>query len=165
MSQKPNPDELVRGELSHFLTERNAHVNLDDVTADFPAEHVNARIEGVEYTPWRLLEHIRLTQDDVIEFIKNPDYQEPEWPKAYWPNPEAEADGEQWQRTVEEIKAGLQWLKDLLADEKMDLYRSLPLGTKYTIFREVLVILDHNSHHLGQLVMFRKQLGIWHQKS
>jgi len=153
-------DQVVRDQLISFLKERNAHANLDDVLNDFPLEHIHSKIEGVEYTPWQLLEHMRLCQDDIIEFIENPDYKMPDWPADYW-SKEKEADKSQWERCVSQLYDGIGHLERMINNPNVDLYQSMPAGEKYTVFREILVIIDHNAHHLGQLVLFRKHFSAW----
>ena len=49
-------------------------------------------------------------------------------------------------------------MQELIADTKHDLLAKLPHGTGQTLLREALVLADHNSYHLGQLMFLRKML-------
>ncbi len=157
-----NKDQLIRDQLISFLKERNAHMNANDVLEDFPMEHIQSKIAGVEYTPWQLLEHMRLTQRDIIDFMEDPNYQTPDWPAAYWP--ERQPSGpDAWNTSKQQFFDDLDHLESIVKDPRTDLYQTLPAGAKYTVFREILVVIDHNSHHLGQLILFRKHVGAWHK--
>jgi hypothetical protein len=50
-------------------------------------------------------------------------------------------------------------MQDLVADTTHDLLARIPHGTKQTLLREALILADHNSYHLGQLVFLRKTMG------
>ena len=154
-------EQLTRKLLLSFLQGRNAHLNLEDVLTDFPKEHMNSKIAGVEYSPWQLLEHIRLTQKDIIQFLTNPDYEMPKWPEGYWPAIK-EGDVNTWDESLSALMEDLSVLEDMVRDYDKDLYSPMPAGEKYTLLREILVVIDHNAHHLGQMIMFRKHFdGDW----
>ena len=74
------------------LTLRQAHLSFETAVADFPAAHFNSRPPNTGYSFWHLLEHLRITQADILDYIENPNYQYLQWPEAYWPAPAAEAD-------------------------------------------------------------------------
>jgi uncharacterized damage-inducible protein DinB len=152
-------EKILRDQLKHFLTERLAHVNLDDVLDSFPVEHINAHIPGITYTAWELLEHMRITQDDIIKFLSNSDYEAPNWPDDYWPKKQEPASEKDWNHSLIELKRGIKWLKDKISKE--DLFQNFTDDLKYTLLREVLIIIDHNSHHLGQMILFRKFFKAW----
>ncbi len=158
---EPNDHEL-RKQLSLFLTERLAHVNVDDVMDDFPLKNINDRIPGISYSPWELLEHLRITQEDIINFLTDPDYRAPAWPDEYWPSSKENANEEQWTHALKEFKKGTQWLQERLKED--DLFKAFTKNPKYTLLREVLIIIDHNSHHLGQMIFFRKYFNSWNHQ-
>ena len=153
-------DQIVRNLMISFLKERNAHVNLEDVLLDFPEEHINSKIEGIEYTPWQLQEHLRLTQRDIINFIEDNDYKAPEWPAGYWPEKQ-QSDSDLWKTSVQQFFDDLAHLERIVKDPNIDLYQPMPAGDKYSVFREILIVIDHNAHHLGQLILFRKHFDAW----
>ena len=49
-----------------------------------------------------------------------------------------------------------------VARETKDLYALVPTGKgQQTYLRAVLLVSDHNSYHLGQIVAVRRALGAW----
>ena len=153
-------DKVVREQLLSLLKGGNAHLGFDQVVDKFPMAHANSRVPNVPYSPWHLLEHLRIAQWDILEFIRNPDHVSPDWPKGYWPAPGANADANQWRKTLRQFRADLKALQDLVADPKTNLYAPLSHAKNYTILRELLLVADHNAYHLGQLVLLRKTLDI-----
>jgi len=49
----------------------------------------------------------------------------------------------------------------LVRNRRFDLTAPLPHGEGRTALREVLLVADHNAHHLGQVVQARRLLGAW----
>ncbi|MFN2212725.1 MAG: DinB family protein [Anaerolineales bacterium] len=154
-------DQVVRQQLLALLNGGNAHMSFEQAVADFPAGHFNTHPPHVSYTPWHLLEHLRLAQWDILDFIRNPDYVTPEWPKDYWPDPDEIAKQEQWNQTIGSFLQDLQSLRDIAADPETDLYAPLPHAPDYTIFREILVVSDHNAYHIGEFAILRQVIGCW----
>jgi hypothetical protein len=154
-------DRIVREQLLALLRGGNAHQGFDQATADFPLDKINRRPPGLPYTPWRLLEHMRIAQGDILEFIRDPDYESPPWPEGYWPAEGEEADEARWRATIQALMADGQALQEMVADPETDLYASLPYGEEYTILREILVVCDHNAYHLGEFGLLREALGAW----
>jgi hypothetical protein len=156
----PN-DQVVRTQLLALLRGGNAHMTFEQAVADFPLDRINENPPHVPYTPWHLLEHLRITQWDILAFVRNPDHVSPEWPTGYWPAPEATADAQQWQRTLVEFRADLQALEAMVQDPDTDFYAELPHAPGYTILREILLVADHNAYHIGEFAILRQVMGTW----
>jgi hypothetical protein len=156
-----NPDKVVRAELLHLLRGGNAHMTFDQAVANFPMDKINSRPPRTDYTPWHLLEHIRIAQWDVLEFIENPDHISPPWPDGYWPAIEAQADESDWNETIESFREDLQSLQDIVSIPNTDLYAPIPHATNYTIFREMLVVSDHTAYHVGEFAILRQVMATW----
>ena len=154
-------DKALRDELIFQLTKGHAHMGLADAVAAFPEEKMNDKFPNGDYTFWHLLEHIRRTQEDILEFIINPGYKDKEWPKDYWPAKDMKATQKEWDVTLEGFKEDQNKLKQLVEDGKNDLYAKIPHGTDQTIIREILVIVDHNGYHLGEFAIMRQVLNNW----
>lgn len=154
-------DQVVREQLLFLLDGGNAHMTFDQVVADFPMEAINSRPPKVDYTPWHLLEHIRIAQWDILEFSRNPDHVSPKWPAGYWPNGDAQANEAQWQATINSFRGDLKALQDMARDPATDLYADLPHAPGYTILREILLVADHNAYHIGELAILRQVMGLW----
>ena len=151
-------DRLLREHLLYLLRGGGAHIKFDEAVKDFPAELVNARAEGVPYTPWQLLEHMRIAQWDIVEFSRSAAHVSPEWPEGYWPDKTREAGAEDWRRSVEQFRADLRAMEALVEDPGGDLYARIPHGDGQTLLREALLVADHNAYHLGALVSLRRAL-------
>jgi hypothetical protein len=107
-----------------------------------------------------LLEHMRLAQWDILEFSRNSKHVSPPWPAGYWPASEVPPNGKAWTASIAAFKKDLRTMARLVADPRVDLYARIPWGDGQTILREALLVADHNSYHLGQLMMLRKSIGI-----
>ncbi|MEX0702971.1 MAG: DinB family protein [Planctomycetales bacterium] len=154
-------DRALREHLLYLLRGGGAHLSFDEAIADIPPEMRGAKVGDAPHTPWRLLEHMRIAQWDILEFSRNPRHVSPEFPEGYWPTGDAPPDAEAWDRSVAKFREDLAAMQDLVADPATDLFAPIPHGEGQTILREALLIADHNAYHLGQLVMLRRCLAIW----
>ena len=154
-------DQIVRDQLLALLRGGQAYMQFDQAVVDFPAEHFNTRPPNMDYSPWHLLEHLRIAQWDILEFIRNPDHVSPEWPAGYWPSPREEADEARWLETLRQFRADSEALQAIVTDPATDLYAALPAGEKYNVLREILVVADHNAYHLGEFGTLRQVMGTW----
>ena len=137
----------------------------DDAVADFPADPMNRIIPNGTVTPWHMLEHIRLTQWDILDYIRNRDYVEPDWPADYWPPVDARATSEQFQATLDAIRADNDALRQIVRDTATDVFATIPNTPGHTIIREVRIVADHNSYHLGEFAILRQAMGFKHVES
>lgn len=154
-------DQALRDQLVWLLREGNAHLTFDQAIADLPKELRGARPEGVPHSPWRLLEHLRICQSDIVEYCRNPKHVSPEFPAGYWPEGDGPPDGKAWDKSVKAFRADLKAMIKLVADPRTDLFATIPGSDGHTILREALLLADHNAYHLGQLVVVRRALGAW----
>jgi uncharacterized damage-inducible protein DinB len=138
-----------------------AHAGLDSALANLPPELRGKRPDGLPHSIWELLEHIRFTQKDLLEFCVNENYHEPKWPEDYWPKSPAPKSDAEWTACIRAIHADGAELAKFTAETDVDLTSKIPHGTGQTYLRTVLVAIDHNSHHLGQIILNRRLLGSW----
>ena len=149
---------VIRKQLLFSLRGGNAHKAIKRGITHFPIALINKKIPNVDYTPWQLLDHMRRAQIDIIKFFTDAGYKSPDWPKGYWSDKNETVDEDKWKKTVEEFFEGLDVMEKFVKDDKYDLFANIPHAPQYTIFREVLVLSNHNSYHLGQLMLMRKML-------
>ena len=154
-------DEVLRDQLLQLLRGGNAHMSLDQAVVDFPPGSMNSYPQDVSYTPWHLLEHIRLSQRDILDFIENPDYEWLPFPEGYWPKQSEQADQKRWNTTLQGIKDDLGALERIIENPDTDLYSDLPHAKGYNILREVLIVADHNAYHIGEFGILRQIMGTW----
>ena len=157
-------DELLRQELTHLLTKRQAHLNFEDAVANFPEAHINTVPPGCNYSFWQVLEHLRICQKDILDYIESDSYRWLKFPDDLWPETSLKADGALWQKTINDFLADRQKLAAIINDPGTDLFAVLPNSGKHkhTILREINVIGSHNAYHTGGLVIMRQSISIWH---
>jgi hypothetical protein len=153
--------DIVREQLLELIDGRGAHMPFDAAVADFPDDAINRLPPNVPYTPWHLLEHIRIAQADILAYIQNRAYLAPNWPEEYWPARDATTTPVQFALTVEGFRSGRAALHDLVADPATDLTATIPDTPGHTILREVQLVADHNAYHVGEFAILRQVMGTW----
>jgi len=153
-----NNDEAVRKHVLYLLQGGGAHLSFDDFVNSFPPDLCNRRIDGLPYTAWQVLEHMRLAQSDILEFSRDPSHVSPEFPRGYWPNPDDLGTPELWQQSVNSFRKDLKAMEALVEDKSSNLYVKLPHGDGQTLLREALLTADHNAYHLGVLTVMSRIL-------
>lgn len=148
----------LRKHLADMLRMKGAHLDLASAVSDFPIALRGAKPPGAPHSAWQLLEHLRLAQQDILDFSRNPKYKEKKFPDDYWPATEVPPSEDAWERSIEQFQKDLREMQELVADTKHDLLARIPHGTGQTLLREALLVADHNAYHLGQLVFLRKMM-------
>jgi hypothetical protein len=159
-----DPAAALREHLLYLLRGGGAHLDFEKAIAGLPPELRGKKPAGVPHSPWRLLEHLRIAQWDILEFSRNPRHVSPAFPDGYWPQGDAPPDPGAWDRSLDAFRADLRAMADLVADPATDLFAPIPHGDGQTVLREALLVADHNAYHLGQLVVVRRLLGAWPEK-
>ena len=154
-------DSTVRDHLIELLEGGNAHLDFNAAVARLPAASRGARPAALNLTPWRLLEHMRLAQWDILEFSRRADHVSPPWPEGYWPTSDAPKDHAAWRCSVKAFRADLNAMIELVRSPTTDLFGPIPWGDGQTILREAMLVADHNAYHLGQMVTLRRLLHAW----
>jgi hypothetical protein len=144
-----------------MLAWEDAHVGFDKAVANIAPEMRSKQPAGLPFSPWQLLEHLRRTQHDILDFCNNPDYKELSWPADYWPASAAPPSAAAWDDSVKAFRRDRLALQQLAADAKVDLTAPIPHGSGQTYLREIVLAADHTAYHVGQLVAVRRLLGIW----
>lgn len=150
--------DQIRQHLVDLLAGKGAHLEFEKAVAGFPVALRGKKVRNAPHTAWQLLEHIRIAQWDILEFSRNPKHVSPEWPEEYWPPTPAPPKAADWAKSVRQIVQDREAMQKLISNPKLDLVARLPHGDGQTVMREVFIMADHMSYHLGQLVFLRKQL-------
>lgn len=152
----------LRDHLVRLLDWEDAHVGFDKAIDGIPPDLRGARAPGFEHSPWALLEHLRLAQEDILDFCVNAAYtHRMAWPEDYWPRESSPPSEQAW---TDSIAAFVRSRDELtrLAREVKDLSATVPTGTgQQTYLRAILLVADHAAYHVGQLVAVRRALGTW----
>ena len=155
-------DQALRDHLVRALDWQEAHVGFDDAVKDLSQEKRGQQPPGFAHSVWQLVEHMRIAQEDIFEFCANPTYVHTmKWPDDYWPKDAAPPNSAAWDESIAAFKRGREKFKALARDTK-DLYALVPTGKGHqTYLRALLLVIDHNSHHLGQIIAVRRAMGAW----
>jgi hypothetical protein len=156
-----NQIATLREHLVDFLKQSAAHIDFAAAVAELPAELRGKKASGVPHSPWRIVEHMRIAQWDILEFSRDSRHVSPTFPAGYWPEGDAPPTPAAWDEAIAAFQADLQAMCVLVADPATDLFAPIPHGDGQTILREALLVADHNAYHLGQLIVVRRALGAW----
>jgi hypothetical protein len=155
----------LRKQLVALLRGGQAHVTFDDAVRDLPSDLRGIVPENLPYSAWQILEHLRITQRDILDFSAPPTggYHPIKWPDNYWPKSPEPTSSSAWEQTIAAIQSDLKHFEALIENPKSDLFKPFRWGDGQNLLREALLIADHNAYHLGELVVLRRLLGAWHK--
>jgi len=157
----PRHITFIIAELELLLKEGGAHASFDRAVKDIDVHLLGTVSQGSAYSIWQLVEHIRIAQWDIVEFSRGPGHKSPAWPDEYWPKESAPPNLHSWMRSLNQIKADRKVFIQLLHAAGEDIYKPFPYGDGQSLFREALVIADHNSYHTGEIILLRRIMGNW----
>jgi hypothetical protein len=155
------PDQAYREQLIRLLDGVDAHMPFEEAVAAFPMEAINTYPPNVPYTPWHLIEHVRLTQRDMLEYVTDPDYSPGIWPVDFWPERQLTATPDQWEESIHGFYEDRSALRSMVADPQRDIFEPLPRTPGHTLARGVRIIGDHNAYHVGEFAVLRQVMGTW----
>jgi hypothetical protein len=158
---REDKDKALREHVLYLLDGGGAHAKFNEVVADIPPKLLAQKPAGLPHSLWRLLEHLRIAQWDILQFSRNPKHTSPKWPEGYWPKTEGPPSPAAWNGSVKKFRQDLKAMQDLVKDPKTDLFAKIPWGDGQTVLREALLLADHNAYHLGQMLDVRRLLGAW----
>ena len=153
-------EETIRKELVRTLSGRGAHIPFERAVEGLSFDLLGRRVSDVPHTLWHLVEHMRIAQWDILEFSRDPDHVSPEYPKGYWPRADGPESPAAWEKSLADFARDLGEMKELVADPQSDLTTPFPHGEGQSLFREAVVMADHNSYHIAQIVDLRMLLGV-----
>jgi hypothetical protein len=151
-------DKVLREQIITLLEGGEAHSRVEDAVRDFPRLLTDGKVGAIPHTPWQLLEHMRIAQWDILEFCRDPSHISPDFPTGYWPSHATPPTPDSWGAAVESFLEDLRAVQALVLDVRIELSSEIPHGEGQTFLREALLVADHNSYHLGQLMAIRRGL-------
>jgi hypothetical protein len=154
-------DVALRAQLRKLLDWEDAHVSFDSAIDGLPAKLRGVKPDGLPYSIWQLVEHLRLVQFDILDFCRNPDYEECTFPDDYWPETTEPPSAAAWTNSVAALRKDRAALASLAADSQVDLFATIPHGSGQTYLRELVLVADHTAYHVGEIVAIRRLLGAW----
>jgi hypothetical protein len=151
----------LREHVAKLLAWEDAHASFDSAVSGLPEALRGTQPTGLPYSPWQLLEHLRITQHDILDFCLNPEYRELTWPDDYWPAEASPPGPGAWADSIDQFQRDRAALQRLSRDARIELESDIPHGQGQTYFRELLLAADHAAYHIGQLVVVRRLLEAW----
>jgi hypothetical protein len=155
-----NENAKLREQLAFHLSGHGAHIDFDAAVEGFPFELRGKQVPDLAHTAWQLVYHLQIAQWDIVEFCRSSAHVSPQYPSGYWPKKPAPESEQQWLETIESFRSDLVAMIDLVNSPDNDLFAPIPHGSGQNLLREAILIIDHNSYHIGQLVDIRMLLEI-----
>lgn len=154
-------DLEIRHQLIKMLNWEDAHSSINQAINNIQEDALVKKVPKIDYNIWQLSSHIQFAMHDIFEFCTNSHYQEPKWPDDYWPQNSQPENKEEWENLCKKIQQDQQGITQLINNPQIDLFEPLNHSQGQNIFREIMLIIDHSSYHIGQIVLIRKILGVW----
>jgi hypothetical protein len=151
----------LRKHLAFLLTKGGAHATFEEAVKDVPAAARGKVPEGAAHSLWDLMEHMRIAQGDILQFSTDAKYKSPKFPKGYWPKTSAQPNTKAWDKCIKDFLADRDAMVKLIEKKSTDLFAEIPHGEGQTLLREVMLVADHNSYTVGEIVITRRLLGVW----
>lgn len=152
-------NEQLRQHLVKLLRGGQAYRPINELLEGLTLQEAGKKVHELPYTIWQQLEHLRFTQHDILDFSRNPSYQEPTWPDDYWPAQEPPESEEQLQQSIKAITQDLEEMIQLVQDTSTNLFEPFAHGQGQTLLREAMLVAEHNAYHLGQITLLRRLQG------
>lgn len=151
-------EEFLRNQLASQIRGGNAFIKIENVLENIKFDQLGRQTSGLPYSFWQQFEHMRITQRDILDFSLRVKYHPLDWPGDYWPNQCEPSNPDQWEQSQEKFFFDREEFLSLILGPKNDLYKPLHQGETQTLFREALLILEHNAYHTGQLMIISRLL-------
>lgn len=149
--------KLIRDILLKHLKGGEAFLPLEEVVLKIDFTRAGERLLGLPYSAWELLYHIRYAQRDILNFCTGENYNTPDWPADYWPEKQAPSNREEWENTFSTFLKERDQLAALATNpEKLTMV--VKHGEHQTLFRELLLVIEHTAYHTGQLMILARLL-------
>jgi uncharacterized damage-inducible protein DinB len=152
--------ENMRNNLVDFLSKELAHLGVKDAINNIRPGLRNIQPKEEIHSIWEEFGHIRITQEDILRYTLDPSWKSPKWPDEYWPENKNYTD-ELWDDSISKFDSDLKELISLVKNPEIDLTVEIPHGEGRTYLRQIILVIDHNAYHCGQIVMIRKLLNDW----
>lgn len=150
----------LKKQLIGHLKGGHAFMPIDEMLPKIGFKNIGKRPAGLPYSFYELFYHIRFTQLDILEYCRDKDYCEHNWPTDYWPSEQAPAKEEVWEDLKSKYFEEREELANLILLKEIELSGHVPSNEKHSYFREILLVIEHTSYHSGQLLILLRHLGL-----
>ena len=151
-------EQQLTKRLSNHLKSGEAFMPVDDLLKQIPLEYVGKNLEDIPYTIYELVYHMRLAQLDIIRYCSDSEYEEPEWPEDYWPERSTPFDEEEWNNLLQKFIAERDEFREYIIKKPSHLFKEVQPDTGHTLLRQILLLIEHNAYHIGQLYVMNRLL-------
>lgn len=157
----PSENHLLRQQLVKHLKGGEAFLPLEQFIHKMPWEKAGIVPEGLPYSFWQQLWHMRFAQLDILDFSRDTGYSAPAWPADYWPADPAPASEQEWKAMIDAFFNEQDELIKLVLDPEVGLFEPFPHGTGQTVLREALLVIEHSAYHTSQMLIILRLLGLY----
>lgn len=153
-------ETTLKKQLVNHLFGGEAFLKVDQMLKKIPFEALGRRPKDLPYSFYEIFFHIWYTQRDILKYCKDPGYAAPSWPDDYWPKKEHPESEQDWTNLKNSFFEDREKLKELVLSTGTSLSDTVPSGGNHTIFREILLVIEHTAYHSGQLLILLRHLGL-----
>src|SRR5690606_26677731 len=151
----------LRSELINALKNEQAHLSLESAIKNLKPENRNVKPAPNLHSVWQLLEHIRISQEDILKYMIDPGWKSPAWPDDCSPSDGTETSAEEWNRSASQFNTDLHHLIKIISDKNTDRTSVISHTQKHPSRREILLVIDHHSYHPAHIIPTRRPLADW----
>lgn len=151
----------LRTHIVNSLKGGQAFIPIEKAIANVDPKIRNVRPNDHLHSIWEELEHLRIAQEDIYQYMIDADWESPEWPDNYWADPATNVTDKIWEKTHSGFLKDLNDVIKLVENPDIDLLKVIPYTKSHTYLRECLILIEHNAYHIGKIIDIRKALGDW----
>lgn len=151
-------DDLLNSFLRVSLTAEQAHPRFAAVLEGLRWDRTGYVLPALPHTAFSIVWHMGSCMRLLIDRVESGSYREPASPTGFWPahtSPFAESE---WLLVVDEALRAEATLQGWI--ETRDLSAPIRSAAQNTLFCELVMIARHNAYHIGQLVDYRRLVGL-----
>ena len=148
-------------QLASHLEGGSAFVSIESFIDAIPFEKIGVRPPGLPYSFYEVFFHIWFAQKDILDYSISSNYIERNWPEDYWPSVPEPSGEEEWEDLKSNFFEDRRQLKNFLLESGNSLSNPVVNSEEHSLFREILLVIEHNAYHTGQLLLIQRLLGVY----
>jgi uncharacterized damage-inducible protein DinB len=153
-------EQAARSWLIRLLDGREAYMPFDEAIKGLPVSARGIIPEGMPHSIWQLVRHMQWAKHDILAYAQDSFVESPPWPSGYWPeNPEPTES--EWREALAAIDEDQSTLKYLINNSEESIFTPFENGSEHTLFRQAMLVAEHQAYHTGQVIQLRRLLGHW----
>jgi len=83
------------------------------------------------------------------------------FPNDYWPRAAVPPVASAWDNSIASVVSDRDRMVKIVGDPRYNLTAPFPWAEGQNLVREAILMIDHNSYHVGEILTLRRLLGIW----